>query len=124
MTAMDPFTLNLLANDEVFGGEPGSAGQQAVPVRQEPGVEVWARTLADGSKAVGLFNTGAQSPLMLLSGIRRSAVVRFPSPGMNSGSRVPVRSAICGANRIWAVRRGIQSDGTLPRSGASENQIK
>lgn len=63
MTAMDSFTLNLLTNDEVLAVNQDPLGQQAVPVRQEPGVEVWARTLADGSKAVGLFYTGAQSPV-------------------------------------------------------------
>ena len=63
MTQLDAFTLNLLTNDEILAVNQDPKGEQAVPVKQEAGVEIWARTLADGSKAVGLFYTGAQSPV-------------------------------------------------------------
>jgi len=63
MTQLDDFTLNLLTNDEVLAVDQDPKGEQAVPVRQEPGVEIWARTLNDGSKAVGLFYTGESSPV-------------------------------------------------------------
>jgi alpha-galactosidase len=58
MTQMDDFTLSLLTNDEVLDVDQDPLGQQAARVAQEGPLEVWAKTLEDGSKAVGLFNTG------------------------------------------------------------------
>ncbi|HBB92139.1 MAG TPA: alpha-galactosidase [Bacteroidales bacterium] len=63
MTQLDSFTLNLLTNDEVLAVNQDPEGEAALPVKQEPGIEIWSRTLADGSKAVGIFFTGAQSPV-------------------------------------------------------------
>ena len=58
MTKLDAFTLNLLSNDEVLAVDQDSLGRQAARVAQEDSVEVWAKDLDDGSKAVGLFNRG------------------------------------------------------------------
>lgn len=58
MTQMNDFTLNLLSNDEVLAVDQDSLGHQAARVAQDGSVEVWARGLEDGSKAVGLFNRG------------------------------------------------------------------
>jgi len=63
MTQMDAFTLNLLTNDEILAINQDPKGEPAMPVRQDTGVEIWARNLADGSKAVGIFFTGEQSPV-------------------------------------------------------------
>jgi alpha-galactosidase len=60
MTQMDPFTFSLLSNDEVIALDQDPLGRQASRVWQSPdGVEAWAKPLADGSTAVGLFNRGA-----------------------------------------------------------------
>jgi alpha-galactosidase len=76
MTQLDAFTLNLLENDEVLAVDQDSLGKQAVMISEygpkvevvnvRPGrtnqvhtytsFQVWARPLADGSHAVGLFN--------------------------------------------------------------------
>ena len=56
MADMDPFTLGLLTNDEVLEVSQDPLGRQAGPVRQAAGLEVWAKDMEDGSKAVGLFN--------------------------------------------------------------------
>ena len=59
MTQLDPFTFSLLSNDEVLAVNQDPLGKQAQRVWASPDmVEAWARPLADGSTAVGLFNRG------------------------------------------------------------------
>jgi alpha-galactosidase len=58
MTQMDDFTLNLLTNDEVLEVSQDALGNQAGRVFKDGDLEVWAKDLEDGSKAVGLFNRG------------------------------------------------------------------
>ena len=77
LTRMDAFTLSLLENDEVLAVDQDALGKQARPVstyggettitatssrgrtsRKAVALQVWARPLADGSQAVGLFNFG------------------------------------------------------------------
>ena len=58
LTQADAFTLNLLTNDEVIAVDQDPLGRAAHRISQDRDVEVWARTLADGTVAVGLFNRG------------------------------------------------------------------
>jgi alpha-galactosidase len=58
MSQLDPFTFNLLANDEVLAVNQDAAGHQASRKTKDGQTEVWAKDLSDGSKAVGLFNRG------------------------------------------------------------------
>ena len=58
MTRLDDFTLNLLTNDEVLAVNQDPLGQQAGRVVQDGDFEVRTKQMADGSKAVGLFNRG------------------------------------------------------------------
>jgi alpha-galactosidase len=58
MTQLDPFTLNLLENDEVLAVDQDPLGKQAMTVAKNGETRVYAKDLADGSKAVGLFNLG------------------------------------------------------------------
>jgi alpha-galactosidase len=58
MSQLDPFTFNLLANDEVLAVNQDAAGRQASRKAKDGVTEIWAKDLADGSKAVGLFNRG------------------------------------------------------------------
>jgi alpha-galactosidase len=58
MTQLDDFTLNLLSNDEVLEVDQDPLGHQAARVAQNGQLEVWAKDMEDGSKAVGLFNRG------------------------------------------------------------------
>ena len=57
---MDDFTLNLLCNNEVNAVNQDVLGKQADRVSKEGGIEVWARPLADGSQAIGIFNVGRE----------------------------------------------------------------
>jgi alpha-galactosidase len=55
---MDDFTLGLLTNDEVLAINQDSLGRQATQISNDGGKVVHAKTLEDGSTAVGLFNRG------------------------------------------------------------------
>jgi alpha-galactosidase len=56
LTKMTPETIAILTNKEVIAVDQDPAGKQGYRVAQEGPFEVWMRPLADGSKAVGLFN--------------------------------------------------------------------
>jgi alpha-galactosidase len=56
MAQLDAFTIDLLSNREVLSVNQDPLGQAAGRIHSEPWGEVWARPLADGSVAVGLFN--------------------------------------------------------------------
>ena len=72
---LDPFTVSLLSNDEVLAMDQDPAGKEATMVSEAGGTvkivradragdkgfelpkfQVWSKELADGSRAVGLFN--------------------------------------------------------------------
>jgi alpha-galactosidase len=54
---LDPFTLNLLTNDEVIGVNQDPLGKPGRLLLDEDGVQIWVKPLENGSLAVGLFNT-------------------------------------------------------------------
>jgi alpha-galactosidase len=56
LTKMSPETLAILTNREVIAVDQDRLGVQAHRVWEEGPLEIWMRPLADGSKAVGLFN--------------------------------------------------------------------
>ncbi len=58
LTQLDPFTLNLLENDEVLAVDQDTLGREATTVWKEGNECIYAKPLSDGSKAVGLFNLG------------------------------------------------------------------
>jgi PKD repeat protein len=53
---LDPFTINLLTNDEVLAIDQDPLGSQADQVIVEGDLQVWLKQLADGGQAVGIFN--------------------------------------------------------------------
>jgi alpha-galactosidase len=56
LSTMTPETVALLTNRDVIAVDQDSAGKQGDRVSAEGPIEVWVRPLADGSKAVGIFN--------------------------------------------------------------------
>jgi alpha-galactosidase len=58
MAQLDDFTLGLLTNDEVIEVNQDPLGRQAHRITKDENVEVWAKDMADGDQAVGLFNRG------------------------------------------------------------------
>jgi len=55
---VDAFTLNLLCNDEVIDVDQDPLGKPGRRMAKDGDLEVWAKEMEDGSKAVGLFNRG------------------------------------------------------------------
>ena len=58
LTRLDEFTLGLLCNDEIIDVDQDPLGKPGRRVFKSDDLEVWARELEDGSRAVGLFNRG------------------------------------------------------------------
>jgi alpha-galactosidase len=58
ITRLDEFTLSLLTNDEMIDVDQDPLGKPGKRAAQDGKCEVWVRELADGSKAIGLFNRG------------------------------------------------------------------
>jgi alpha-galactosidase len=58
ISRLDPFTLSLLTNDEVLEVDQDPLGKAALRVTKVGDLEVWAKEMEDGRKAVGLFNLG------------------------------------------------------------------
>ncbi len=56
LAKMTPETVALLTNRDVIAIDQDPAGKQGDRVSAEGPVEIWSRTLADGSKAIGVFN--------------------------------------------------------------------
>ena len=54
-----PGILEILTNKEVIAVDQDPLGRQGTRVSRQGDAEVWARQLADGGYAVGLFNRGA-----------------------------------------------------------------
>lgn len=61
LTRMTPETLALLANPEVIAIDQDRAGLQGDRLSASGSLEIWVKPLADGSKAVGLFNRGDEA---------------------------------------------------------------
>lgn len=53
---LDPFTLNLLTNDEVIEIDQDPLGKSARLVLEENDVQVWLKPLENGAYALGMFN--------------------------------------------------------------------
>jgi alpha-galactosidase len=66
LTTMTPETIALLTNKEVIAIDQDRLGRQGDRVSAEGPLEIWARPLADGSKAVALFNRHPQPMRMKL----------------------------------------------------------
>lgn len=61
LTRLTPAQLAILANHEVIAVDQDRAGIQGHRISQEGPAEVWMKPLANGAKAVGLFNQGEGS---------------------------------------------------------------
>jgi len=67
MAKLDAFTLNVLCNSEVIGVDQDPLGTQAKILRQTTNEFVLVKNLADGSKAIGLFNLGEHAARLKIS---------------------------------------------------------
>jgi alpha-galactosidase len=61
MSQFDTFTTDLMTNSEMLEVNQDVLGRGAARVWQQERLEVWSRPLADGTRAVALFNRGLQA---------------------------------------------------------------
>jgi alpha-galactosidase len=80
LAQLDEFTLGLLTNDEVLEVDQDPQGRQAARVAKAGEAEVWAKELAGGARAVGLFNRH--------DGEVRTVAVRWADLGLKGRCRV------------------------------------
>ncbi|MGO9270109.1 MAG: glycoside hydrolase family 27 protein [Terriglobia bacterium] len=80
LSKMTPETLAILNNPEVVAVDQDPLGTEGHRLRQEGPFEVWMKPLADGSRAVALFNRGEDATRMSVSfkgiGLAETASVR------------------------------------------------
>jgi alpha-galactosidase len=58
MDRLDPFTLNLLTNDEVLAINQDALGRQGRRVKAQGPIDIYRKDLEDGGAALALFNRG------------------------------------------------------------------
>jgi alpha-galactosidase len=77
---ISPESLAILSNPEVIAVDQDPAGVQGRRIAEEGPLDIWMKPLADGSKAVGLFNRGEDgAPITVYfkdAGVGESATVR------------------------------------------------
>ncbi len=61
LSQLDPFTMNLLTNDEVLAVNQDPLGRQATPQVQNDVYQIWSKEMEDGSAVIGLFNLTEKS---------------------------------------------------------------
>ena len=61
LSRMDDFTYNLLTNDEVIAIDQDVLGKGALPLVKKETYQIWVKPLADGSKAVAVFNLAEET---------------------------------------------------------------
>jgi len=60
MGKLDKFTLSLLTNDAVIAINQDALGKEARQVHKSDLYQIWAKELANGDRAIGIFNTSEQ----------------------------------------------------------------
>ena len=125
ITRLDDFTLGLLCNDEVIDVDQDPLGKPGRGWPRTRSLEVWAKDMEDGSRAVGLFNRGdgeATSP-------PGGPTWAFPAPGRSRplAAEGPRHSSTASSRPRPPPRRGAGADqsGILkpPRVGQDSNLV-
>ena len=80
LSRIDPFTYNLLANDEVLAIDQDALGKSARPVLKDRDIQIWVKELSDGGRAVAVFNLSDENRTVLFDwaalGLKDYATVR------------------------------------------------
>jgi alpha-galactosidase len=66
LAKMTPQTLAILTNREAIAIDQDSLGKQAEDISSEGPLQIWARPLANGDEAIGLFNLSGEPALLEL----------------------------------------------------------
>jgi hypothetical protein len=67
ISKLDPFTLNLLTNDEVLAIDQDPLGKQARQKIRTDTYQVWMKELEDGSHVIGIFNMAGKNAKITVS---------------------------------------------------------
>ena len=62
ITRLDPFTLNVLCNDEVIDVDQDPLGKPALRVAKDGDQEVWAKEMEDGTQGRGPVQSRRSAP--------------------------------------------------------------
>jgi alpha-galactosidase len=106
MSQIDEWTINLLGNREVLAINQDPLGKAAGRVWSDNWTQVWARQLADGTMAVGLFNRTPE-PMPV--------TVKFADVGV--ADRSPVRFVWTHTDAAGVAGSGKEYTATVPRHG-------
>jgi alpha-galactosidase len=108
LTTMTRETIALLTNREVIAVDQDSLGRQGDRVSTEGPIEIWTRPLADGSKAVGVFNrhpTAMSTTVdFKLFGFRKPVQVRDIWSAKDLGSMEQPYSVVIPAHGVVLLR--------------------
>jgi alpha-galactosidase len=108
ITRLDDFTLGLLTNDEVIDVDLDVLGKPGYRVSKDGPIEIWARTLEDGSMAVGLFNRGEGLKTVSVTwenlGLRGPQTVRDLWRQKDAGTFATDFAAVVGRHGVVLVR--------------------
>ncbi len=117
LTKLDNFTMGLLTNDEVIDVDQDALGKGATRISQENGHEVWAKPLADGTWAVGLFNLTESAGRVTLKLDALQSLGQLPGQlsGQLSGKQ-PVRD-------LWREQDLPEVDGEFSATVASHGVV-
>ena len=100
---MSTATRDILTNREVIAVDQDPLGVQGRRVRRDGGREVWVKPLADGSRAVLLFNRGNEAA---------DIAVAWEEIGFAPAGKAAVRD-------LWRKADGGLVHGQLPEQGGS-----
>jgi alpha-galactosidase len=106
MSQMDRWTVDLLGNREVLAIDQDPMGKAAGRVRADNWTQIWARPLADGTMAVGLFNRAPQPMPVTL---------KFADVRLAAGS--PIRFPWVQKDLTGAASGATEYTATVPRHG-------
>ena len=67
LSTMSAETMEILGNKEVIAIDQDALGKQATQIVKQGDIQIWSRDLKDGSKAVGIFNTGITAVTITLN---------------------------------------------------------
>jgi hypothetical protein len=99
MPENDEWTLSLLTNDEVLAVNQDALGRQGIRISRMKELEVWAKDLSDGAKAVAFFNRGSVTQLDESRAVFKSPLVTRKTRGQNVSIDVDIK----GAKKLYLV---------------------
>ena len=128
MSQFDQFTTDLMTNHEVMEISQDVLGRGAARLYQRERLELWARPLAGGTMAVGLFNRGLQAATMTATwdelGLTGSQLVRDVWAQKDLGSQTEAFTTRVPAHGVVMVKIGQPSSMLTVAGEPAELQIR